>query len=313
MSDTRRIDGLLDEIEDLLGAGLAHKAEKKIAEARRYEKKMSVKQQRRFAGLSLDYTAETTLFGKGMKRSLGGAGAGSSGGGAEIFAAVINPRTQVAVAPRKGVKQHGCRRIDGILVPKKNKGETWLAYHDRMAKMGSDAQAVGKLREAAVYLSVAGEIARVRRSVRDKPRSRAKKAKGPGTYPWDECIRNATARYAHLPDVAQRARRVCGAIRARSQRKYPVYWAARDPGRALPKPNPCVPLDKKGDLKVTKSSLPTVASVHKWIEHMREYELAAEFAGLEQAKLRKKLEKEIRWAQRQRKRLEAALKRRKGK
>jgi hypothetical protein len=114
--------------------------------------------------------------------------------------------------------------------PQKKKSESWAAYHDRLTAMARDAKKRGDVAVANTLLVRAGEIARVRKRVRDKPRGRG--ASGPGTYPWEQCIQDQLGRYGTM----DRAKRVCGAIRARSQRTYPAYWKARDPGRALPGP-----------------------------------------------------------------------------
>lgn len=115
-------------------------------------------------------------------------------------------------------------------VPPKKKSESWTAYHDRLTAMAREASRAGDTASANALLVHAGEIARVRKRVRGTPRKG--KGKGPGTYPWEECIRDQLGRYGSM----DRAKRVCGAIRAKSQRTYPSYWKARDPGRALPGP-----------------------------------------------------------------------------
>lgn len=122
-------------------------------------------------------------------------------------------------------------------VPRKKASESWTAYHDRLTAMAREASKRGDKAVANTLLVHAGEIARQRKRVRDKPRGRG--ASGPGTYPWEQCIKDQLGRYGTM----DRAKRVCGAIRARSQRTYPAYWKARDPGRRLPGPrmNPSKP------------------------------------------------------------------------
>jgi len=120
--------------------------------------------------------------------------------------------------------------VHNFSAPKKKKSESWSEYHDRLTAMARDAKKRGDVAVANTLLVRAGEIARVRKRVREKPRGRG--ASGPGTYPWEQCIQDQLGRYGTM----DRAKRVCGAIRARSQRAYPAYWKARDPGRALPGP-----------------------------------------------------------------------------
>jgi hypothetical protein len=74
---------------------------------------------------------------------------------------------------------------------------------------------------ANALLRRAGHIANVRKKVRTAPRGKG--AKGPGSYPWDQCMTDATKRYGS----DERARRVCGSIRAKSKRDYPSYWKER--------------------------------------------------------------------------------------
>lgn len=169
-------------------------------------------------------------------------------------------------------------------VPAKRRDESWLAYHDRLSALAADLVSAG-VRGTRVnrILAVAGEIARVHKSVRT--RKRKGKSKGPGSYPWEECVRQAMRQYAGYADVEDRARRVCGAIRARSQRKYPAYWRARQPGRKIPGPkrgekwNPeffgsardrALVEDYRDMLKVAKKSAKT-SSEKLWLDDQLEW------------------------------------------
>jgi hypothetical protein len=111
----------------------------------------------------------------------------------------------------------------GGAMPRKQTGETWVAYHDRLSAEARKAAKSGKPTRADFLEKLAGQIAHAHKSVRTS--SRTGKRSGPGTYPWKQCIAEAIASGARSP------RAVCGAIRARSQRTYPDYWQARDPGR----------------------------------------------------------------------------------
>jgi len=203
------LDDLLDHIEDLLGAGLDERAGDVLEAAEKLRPAMTNKQRARLNYLSLDYTRRTSMGAFAMNKS--------------SKPSVKKRRAAIAVAD-KGV-------------PAKRRNESWLAYHDRLSALAAELMAAG-VHGSKVnrILAVAGEIARVHKSVRT--RKRKGQSKGPGSYPWEECVRQAMKQYAGYADVEDRARRVCGAIRARSQRKYPAYWRARQPGRKIPGPKP---------------------------------------------------------------------------
>ncbi len=114
--------------------------------------------------------------------------------------------------------RYGDRYGRNFAAPRKKTDETWTAYHDRLALMALEARRRGAVTAAAVLERRAGDVASKHKLVRTKSR---KSSKGPGTYPWAECIKDARARGARDPAA------VCGAIRAASHKRYPAYWKAR--------------------------------------------------------------------------------------
>lgn len=110
-------------------------------------------------------------------------------------------------------------RYRNFSMPKKRASETWADYHDRLSGMAAIALERGHRTVAQALEKRAGEVAARFSTVRKKPRGRG--ASGPGTYPWSQCIKDARARGSRDPKA------VCGAIRARSRKKYPEYWKAR--------------------------------------------------------------------------------------
>jgi hypothetical protein len=114
--------------------------------------------------------------------------------------------------------RYGERYGRNFAAPRRRPGETWTEYHDRLAAMTVEARRRGAVTAAAVLERKAGEVALRHKIVRTKTR---KGSKGPGTYPWAACIKDARARGARDPAA------VCGAIRAASRKRYPVYWRAR--------------------------------------------------------------------------------------
>lgn len=147
-----------------------------------------------------------------------------------------------AKSRRKGAQPNRAR----IVIPRKKVSQSWQQYHDQLVDLAIEARETMDEVTANALLRRAGHIAEVRKKVRTAPRGKG--AKGPGSYPWDQCMTDATKRYGS----PERARRVCGSIRAKSKRDYPAYWKARDPGRKLPTPNPATknPATTKAWLKV---------------------------------------------------------------
>jgi hypothetical protein len=110
--------------------------------------------------------------------------------------------------------------------PARKKGESLVRYHDRLADLVYEAERAGDLEYSEVLQRAAGKLARDEPTVRKKKRTKAKR-RGPGTYPWYQCIDEQVGRY----EDEKKAAAVCGRIRADSRRRYPVYWSVRGVGR----------------------------------------------------------------------------------
>lgn len=108
-------------------------------------------------------------------------------------------------------------------VPRKRKGETRVAYHDRLADLIRGAEEAGDSRLSAALQRKAGKLAHDHARVAEAHRERTKRG-GPGTYPWYVCVEDQVA--AGSSDA--RAKAICGRIRADSRRRYPEYWASRE-------------------------------------------------------------------------------------
>lgn len=119
-------------------------------------------------------------------------------------------------------------------VPRRKKGESLVGYHDRLSDLIYEADAAGDLDYSEALQKKAGEIARQRPSIRQPRRGKPKPRRGPGTYPWYQCMDDQAPRYGK-----KRAAQVCGRIRASSRQRYPVYWSAREGKK--PKRNPAFP------------------------------------------------------------------------
>lgn len=110
-------------------------------------------------------------------------------------------------------------------VPRRRKGESAVAYHDRLADLIYEARRAGDEERAARLEARAGELAARHPSIHE-PRRSDRTRRGPGTYPWDQCMDDQLARYGDR----ERAQKVCGRIRADSRERYPVYWTLRGAG-----------------------------------------------------------------------------------
>lgn len=129
---------------------------------------------------------------------------------------------EYGMPPKKKNRCYGARyggRYRNLSVPQRRVGESWVDYHDRLSGMAAVALKQGHTQVAEALERRAGQVASKHPAARKKPRGRG--ASGPGTYPWSQCIKDARSRGATDPKA------VCGAIRARSRKKYPVYWKAR--------------------------------------------------------------------------------------
>lgn len=112
-------------------------------------------------------------------------------------------------------------------VPRRDPGESLVAYHDRLAQLAADALAAGQVKRSQRLQRAAGELAHEHVEVAKRPRTDHAR-KGPGTYPWQQCV---DEKMREVGDP-HRARRICGRIRANSRQRYGAYWAAREGERA---------------------------------------------------------------------------------
>lgn len=131
------------------------------------------------------------------------------------------------MAKKKTSKKKPARKKKAVAVripkgvPRKKKNETYVQYHDRLSELAYAARQIGDTALATRIEAKAGALARKYKSVREKPRKRG--SKGPGTYPWYECVDQQIAA-GYSKEVANK---ICGSIRSRSRKKYPAYWGAR--------------------------------------------------------------------------------------
>jgi hypothetical protein len=162
-------------------------------------------------------------------------------------------------------KRTGLRTTTAAFLPRKRKGESYPAYHDRLSDLIFEADRAGDHELSAALQAKAGELAKKYKSIRSPRRGSSRKRRGPGTYPWEQCMDDQLAQYG---GSRQRAARVCGRIRADSRSRYPLYWAARGLGRRR---NPedadgqhyAIVVDGEG------------TAWHYWVQDMRKGKLAA--------------------------------------
>jgi hypothetical protein len=121
-------------------------------------------------------------------------------------------------------------------IPARKKGESYVHYHDRLSDLIYEANQAGDLDYSAALQARAGELAAKHPSIHRPRRSKKRGQRGPGTYPWDQCVDDQLVQYGSM----DRARKVCGRIRADSRSRYPVYWSIRGTGRRR---NPDLPGD----------------------------------------------------------------------
>jgi hypothetical protein len=140
-------------------------------------------------------------------------------------------------------------------VPARKKGESAVAYHDRLADLIYEAEKSGDYDVSEALQHRAGALARGSDSIARPRLGAKKKRRGPGSYPWYECIDDQMGRYG---DPAKAAA-VCGRIRADSRKRYPVYWSARGLGR---RPNPA-----EGDYAIYAN--PDDSGWHWWVQDTR--------------------------------------------
>jgi hypothetical protein len=134
-------------------------------------------------------------------------------------------------AKKKASKKPARRRARAVAraprVPAQKKGESLVAYHDRLADLIYEANQAGDMDFSEKLQEAAGRMARTEPSIQRPRRGAAKKRRGPGTYPWYACIEDQVDQYGDY----EKAAAVCGRIRADSRARYPVYWSARGLGR----------------------------------------------------------------------------------
>ena len=114
-------------------------------------------------------------------------------------------------------------------VPRRRKGESAVGYHDRLSDLIYEANKAGDLDFSEALQKKAGRLAQVHKSIHRGRRGAPKKRRGPGSYPWYQCIGDQEKRYD-----PKTAREVCGRIRAASRERYPVYWSVRAVARRNP-------------------------------------------------------------------------------
>jgi hypothetical protein len=108
-------------------------------------------------------------------------------------------------------------------VPRKKKGESVVAYHDRLAEMIHGAEEAGDTKLSHALQRKAGQLAHDYPRVAESHRRQAKRS-GPGTYPWYMCVDEQMGK----GKGREAANAICGRIRANSRLRYPEYWAKRE-------------------------------------------------------------------------------------
>lgn len=112
-------------------------------------------------------------------------------------------------------------------VPSREHGESLVAYHDRLSMLAAEALTAGQVKRSQRLQRAAGLLAHEHVEVAKRPRTDDRR-KGPGTYPWQQCVDEKTREVGD----PHRARQICGRIRANSKQRYGAYWAAREGERA---------------------------------------------------------------------------------
>lgn len=163
-------------------------------------------------------------------------------------------------AKRKPAKRRRVARapVARPRVPARKKSESIVGYHDRLADLAYEAEQSGDLALSEALQAKAGALAAKHTSIHRPRRGKRQKRRGPGTYPWYECIDDQMDRYG---DPAKAAA-VCGRIRADSRKRYPVYWSLR-----MPRRNP-----GKGDYAIYAN--PDDSGWHWWVQDTRSGNLA---------------------------------------
>lgn len=175
-------------------------------------------------------------------------------------------KKKVSKGRKKATKKVARRRITALIprgpaVPRRKKGESYVAYHDRLSDLIYEAENAGDFAMSETLQRAAGELARKQKTIPAR-RKVDKARRGPGTYPWYQCVDDQTKRHGD----SVRAARVCGRIRADSRARYPIYWSVRGLGRRR---NP----EAEQDFSITVDGDGTVW--HFWVQDNRKSKLAA--------------------------------------
>lgn len=181
-------------------------------------------------------------------------------------------------------------------VPRRNKGESLVSYHDRLAELIAQAEKDGDAERSKRLQRKAGRLAHEHERVARQPRKRDAARAGPGSYPWFQCVEEQTkqARGAphHLPSAAarERANKICGRIRATSRKLYPTYWDIREGRSGNPKsdghPYAGIALDggprteTARDLVVVVDKGGTILDLHSILGEHSFSELDSKYPGL---------------------------------
>lgn len=147
-------------------------------------------------------------------------------------------------------------------VPRRKSGESTVKYHDRISELIYEADRAGDVELSTALQAKAGALAEQHATVRAPRRGKPKKRRGPGTYPWYQCVEDQHEQYGSI----DRARKVCGRIRASSRARYPIYWSIRGTGRRA---NP----ESAGDYAIIAA--PDEYGWHWWVSDERAQRLAA--------------------------------------
>lgn len=108
------------------------------------------------------------------------------------------------------------------VVPKRERGESLVEYHDRLGALVRQAEEAGQASRSRALQRAAGKLAARHEEVRAAPRGGSRS--GPGTYPWYECVGDQL----HRGYDRDRADAICGRIRSDSRKRYPEYWKERE-------------------------------------------------------------------------------------
>ena len=193
--------------------------------------------------------------------------------------------------PKKKNKGRANKRAPLRGVPRRQSGESLIAYHDRLSALAAEARVAGDDELSARLQRKAGKLAHEHEQVARRARSGT--GSGPGTYPWYQCVddqaRRARAAGAETDEARDRANHICGRIRANSRVMYPEYWAAREGKAANPSdgvPFAALVLDggpraePHRDLAVVVDRAGTILDLHPILDDHSMRELDRKYPGL---------------------------------